>query len=158
MHAILSTSLPGLQLVVSFFKIPSLQNLGGLLGLHKQIQGIFLCEDAKSGKYSAFIVTHPAPGCVCASQEASLYSDLFLQHPYKKKQLNAHVFLADCLSQAWIVQDTQSSAMFALSTTKWHSSIQQLHLQASRDGQQLQLCFDMWKWDRIFFGAHLCPH
>lgn len=41
--------------------------------------------------------------------------------------------------------------MFSLSTTKWHNNIQQLDLQVSRNGQQLQLCCDMQKCDRVFF-------
>lgn len=41
--------------------------------------------------------------------------------------------------------------MFALSTTKRHNNIQQLDLQVSRNGQQLQLCFDVRKWDRVVF-------
>lgn len=41
--------------------------------------------------------------------------------------------------------------MFALSTTKRHNNIQQLDLQVSRNGQQLRLCFDVRKWDRVVF-------
>lgn len=40
--------------------------------------------------------------------------------------------------------------MFALSTTERHNT-QQLDLQVSRNGQQLQLCFGVWKWGRVAF-------
>lgn len=48
--------------------------------------------------------------------------------------------------------------MFALSLTKQHNNIQQLDLQVSLNGQQLQLCFGVQRWHReAFLGLISVP-